>query len=139
MAAKTSVKVLINGKAVTLAGYEDEEYLQKVANYINRKIAGFEGIRGYRTMPADLRDNLLAINIADDYFKAKLQAEALEDSFEKQEHDAYETKQDLVSAQIEIEELRKVYAPPQEMLEKWNADHKKYIEKAAWIKQMLAM
>ena len=58
-------------------------------------------------MPADLRDNLLAINIADDYFKAKLQAEALEDSFEKQEHDAYETKQDLVSAQIEIEELRK--------------------------------
>ncbi len=107
MAAKTSVKVLINGKAVTLAGYEDEEYLQKVANYINRKIAGFEGIRGYRTMPADLRNNLLAINIADDYFKAKLQAEALEDSFEKQEHDAYETKQDLVSAQIEIEELRK--------------------------------
>ena len=39
----------------------------------------------------------------------------------------------------EIAELRKVYNPPQEMLEKWNADHKKYIEKAAWIKQMLTM
>ena len=39
----------------------------------------------------------------------------------------------------EIEELRKVYTPPQDMLEKWDADHKKYIEKAAWIKQMLAM
>lgn len=39
----------------------------------------------------------------------------------------------------EIEELRKAYTPPQDMLEKWEADHKRYIEKAAWIKQMLAM
>lgn len=39
----------------------------------------------------------------------------------------------------EIEELRKVYTPPQDMLEKWDADHKKYVEKAAWIRQMLAM
>lgn len=39
----------------------------------------------------------------------------------------------------ESEELRTVYTPPQKMLEKWDADHKKYIEKAAWIKQMLAM
>ena len=39
----------------------------------------------------------------------------------------------------EIEEIRKVYTPPQDMLEKWDSEHKKYIEKAAWIKQMLAM
>lgn len=39
----------------------------------------------------------------------------------------------------EIEELRKVYTPPQDMLDKWESDHKKYIEKAAWIKQMLTL
>ena len=39
----------------------------------------------------------------------------------------------------EIEELRKTYTPPQEMLDKWDKDHKKYIEKSAWIKQMLEM
>lgn len=39
----------------------------------------------------------------------------------------------------EIEELSKVYTPPEEMMEKWNSDHKKYIEKAAWIRQMLTM
>ena len=39
----------------------------------------------------------------------------------------------------EIEELRKEFTPPQDMLDKWNADHKRYIEKAAWIKQMLTM
>ena len=39
----------------------------------------------------------------------------------------------------EIAELRKVYTPPEDMLEKWEHDHKKFIEKTAWIKQMLAM
>ena len=39
----------------------------------------------------------------------------------------------------EIEELRKVYTPLQDMLDKWEADHKRYIEKAAWIRQMLTM
>ena len=38
-----------------------------------------------------------------------------------------------------IEELRKVYTPPEEMQEKWDKCHVKYVEKAAWIRQMLAM
>ena len=40
---------------------------------------------------------------------------------------------------VEIEELRKIYTPPQGMMEKWESDHKKYIEKAAWIRQILSM
>ena len=39
----------------------------------------------------------------------------------------------------DIEELSKVYTPPTEMLDKWEKDHKKYVEKSAWIKQMLAL
>ena len=39
----------------------------------------------------------------------------------------------------DIEELRETYTPPQDMLDKWDSDHKKYVEKAAWIRQMLAM
>ena len=42
-------------------------------------------------------------------------------------------------AVAEIEELRKVMTPPEEMLQKWESAHREYIEKAAWIKQMLAM
>ena len=37
MAAKTSAEVVIDGKVYTLSGYEGEEYLQKVASYINGK------------------------------------------------------------------------------------------------------
>ena len=39
----------------------------------------------------------------------------------------------------EIEEISKIYTPPVNMLEKWEHEHKKYVEKVAWIKQMLAM
>ena len=42
-------------------------------------------------------------------------------------------------AVAEIEELRKGYTPPQDMLDKWDSDHRKFIEKTAWVKQMLAM
>ena len=39
----------------------------------------------------------------------------------------------------EIDELKKVYTPPEEMLQKWESSHREYIEKAAWVRQMLAM
>ena len=42
-------------------------------------------------------------------------------------------------AVAEIEDLRKVYTPPQDMLDKWDSDHRKFIEKTAWVKQMLSM
>lgn len=42
-------------------------------------------------------------------------------------------------AQKEIDELSSVFVPPQEMQEKWSECHTKYVEKAAWVKQMLEM
>lgn len=106
MAEKTALQVLIDGKTITLSGYEDEEYLLSVANYLNRKISGFNEIPGYRRMTTDEKNMLLALNIADDYFKAKNQAAALEENMEAREQDTYGLKQDMVSAQMEAEKLR---------------------------------
>jgi hypothetical protein len=39
----------------------------------------------------------------------------------------------------DIEELKKVYTAPIEMQEKWDKAHKEYVEKVAWIKQMLTL
>lgn len=39
----------------------------------------------------------------------------------------------------EIEEMRSVFTPPVEMMERWDRAHKKYVEKVAIIKQLLAM
>ena len=57
-------------------------------------------------MTPDTRSTLLALNIADDYFKAKNQAAVLEESIEAREQEAYAVKQELVSAQMENEKLR---------------------------------
>lgn len=42
-------------------------------------------------------------------------------------------------ATADITELSKVYTPPVEMQNEWDESHKIYVEKTAWIKQMLAM
>lgn len=124
MAEKNKLKVLIDGKTFTLSGYEDEEYLQNVSNYINRKINGFYEIPGYRRMTADLRSILLALNVADDYFKAKNQAAALEESIEAREQDAYGLKQELVTAQMDADKLRRENESLKKELEKLKNNNK---------------
>ena len=37
MSEKNTVQVLIGGKIMRLSGYESEEYLEKVASYLNHK------------------------------------------------------------------------------------------------------
>ncbi len=51
MPEKTSAEVLIGGKVYTLSGYEGEEYLQRVASYINSKINEFESMDALRGFP----------------------------------------------------------------------------------------
>ena len=47
MASKTDVQVLLGGKVYTLSGYESEEYLQKIALYINNKMSELNEQPGY--------------------------------------------------------------------------------------------
>ena len=101
MAEKTSAEVVIGGKVYTLSGYESEEYLQKVAVYINGKLNEFDSIEGYQRFPADMKATLLQLNIADDYFKAKAQAEKLEREIEAKEKEIYNLKHDLIAEQIQ--------------------------------------
>ena len=107
MAEKTSAEVVIGRKVYTLSGYESEEYLQKVAVYINGKINEFDSIEGYQRFPADMKATLLELNIADDYFKAKTQAEKLEREIEAKEKEIYDLKHDLIAEQIQSENDKK--------------------------------
>ena len=107
MAEKTRAEVVIGGKVYTLSGYESEEYLQKVAVYINGKINEFDSIEGYQRFPADMKATLLELNIADDYFKAKTQAEKLEREIEAKEKEIYDLKHDLIAEQIQSENDKK--------------------------------
>jgi cell division protein ZapA len=103
VSAKNETEVLIGGKTYTLSGYESEEYLQKVALYINGKINDFKKSDVYRRQTADVQATLLELNIADDYFKAKKLGDELESDIENKDKEIYDLKHDLISIQIKLD------------------------------------
>lgn len=103
--SRNNTEVLIGGKVFTLSGFESEEYLQRVSTYLNHKIAECSNIEGYRRQSAETRNTLLALNIADDYFKAKRQGAALEQDVEQKDKEMYDLKHELISTQIKCENL----------------------------------
>ena len=105
--SKNYTEVLIGGKVFTLSGFESEDYLQKVSTYLNHKIEECTSSDGYRKQSAETRSVLLALNIADDYFKAKKQGGALESDIEAKDKEMYDLKHELIAAQIRIEETLK--------------------------------
>ena len=103
MSALTNVEVVIDGKVYTLSGYEGQDYLQKVAAYINAKINEFEAMGSTRYFSSDMKSAFIQLNIADDYFKAKEQVEKLEHELRIREKELYDFKHDLISNQIQME------------------------------------
>ena len=107
MASKTDTEVIIGGKVFTLSGYEGEEYLQKVASYINNKIAEYNKLDGFKRQPVDTQNVLLQLNIADDYFKLKKQIELMEEQLTEKEKELYDLKHELIATQIKLENTEK--------------------------------
>ena len=103
--SKNCTEVLIGGKVFTLSGFESEEYLQRVSTYLNHKITECTNMDSYRRQTAETRSTLLALNIADDYFKAKRQGAALEQDVEQKDKEMYDLKHELISTQIKCEGL----------------------------------
>ena len=116
MAEKTTIKVLIDGKIMTLSGYETEEYLQRVSFYLNSKIEELKGLEGYNRLSQETKSSLLALNIADDQFKARERVQALERDLEDKDRDAYENKQQMITLQMEFDKLKKENAVLRERL-----------------------
>lgn len=107
MSSKNNTEVIIGGKVFTLSGYESEEYLQKVAAYINGKLSEFNADDAYRRQSAEYRANLMYLNIADDYFKAKNMEESLQTEIDNKDKQINDLKHELITSQIKIEALNK--------------------------------
>ncbi len=107
MSSKNNTQVIIAGKIYTLSGYESEEYLQRVATYLNGKISEFKGLDGYHRLSPELKGIMLDLNIADDYFKLKSRVEAMEHELSEKDKEIYEFKHELITAQIKLENAEK--------------------------------
>ena len=105
--SKNNTEVLIGGKVFTLSGFESEEYLQKISSYLNHKIEECANTEGYRKQSAETRSILLALNIADDYFKAKRLATTSEADVEAKDKEMYDLKHELISVQLRLENAEK--------------------------------
>ncbi len=107
MAVKNTAQVVIGGKIITLGGYESEGYLQTVASYMNNKISELSELPGYNHQPMETKHMLLSLNISDDYFKARKQAEAFEQDLRQKDQEMYDLKHELISLKMQIEEATK--------------------------------
>ena len=112
--SRNNTEVLIGGKVFTLSGFESEEYLQKISSYLNHKIEECANTEGYKKQSAETRSILLALNIADDYFKAKKLATTSEADVEVKDKEMYDLKHELISAQIKLENAEKELAKMKE-------------------------
>ncbi|MBR2528971.1 MAG: cell division protein ZapA [Blautia sp.] len=107
MAVKNKAQVIIGGKVITLSGYESEEYLHLVATYMNRKISELSEMPGYSRLPMETKHNLLSLNISDDYFKAKKQAEDYEQDMQRKDQEVFDLKHELIDVRMKLEEAQR--------------------------------
>ena len=101
-------KVVINNKVYTLSGQESEDYLQNVATYINGKIAECQSSEAYRRFNAEYQNVLLALNIADDYFKAKDQVNQMLTEDDDKDKQIYDLRHEVIEVQIKYESAQKM-------------------------------
>ena len=106
--AKTETEVIINGKVYTLSG-ESEEYLQKVASYLNSKFSEFDKVEAFRKLSQDYRTILMEINLADDYFRTLKKYELLQEDVQSKDKELYDLKHELITTQMKMQNLDKNY------------------------------
>lgn len=102
-----NIEVIINNKKYTLRGYESEEYLQKVASYINNKNVEFKKQDFYKLLDSEMKSILMEINIADDYFKVREQAREIEQENDEKSKEIFELKHELVSLSTKLTDAEK--------------------------------
>ena len=123
MAMKNAVEVVVDGRVYKISGYESQEYLHQIAVYINEKMTECHSTENYRKQSGDQRQLMLSMNLADDYFKAKNQAEKLTAELEKKERELYSVRHDLIEARLEIENLKKEKKAGSEQNNRRNEQH----------------
>ena len=128
MADKNDIPVVINGRIYNLSGYEDTDYLQEVANYMNSKITECKAAEGFRRLNAEYQNILLAINNADDYFKVKNESGKLSAQDDEKEKQIYDLRHEVIETQIKYESAMRLV---DEYKEQVNALQRKIIQMEA--------
>lgn len=122
------VDVVICGKVITLKSNEEEAHLQRIARYIDNKMAELTGSNTNAAVDERLRTNLIALNIANDYFKAADKLARVEVTKDKYREEIERLQQENAMLREEYDALRADHSTLQ-------AEHQEYIEVFDNVKQ----
>ena len=125
MSAKNRTEVVINGQIFVISGYESEEYIQKVGYYLNNKLTEIQKLESYKRQSNDMKSILVQLNIADDYFKAKNQADSMVTEDSNKEQQLYDLRHEVIESQIKLESSARMI---EEYKEQINALQRKIIQ-----------
>ncbi len=107
MNKKNDAQVIINGKNYNIAGYENVEYLHKIADYINKKQAELKAENGNNIINDSERNILMMINIADDYLKLREREAEMSYGYDDRQKEAADLKRELVNLKTSLDKLEK--------------------------------
>lgn len=110
MEKKNYTEVLIDGNIYTLGGSEEQEYLQKVAAYINQKIGILKAQPGFTRQNKDYQEVTVYLNLADDYFKTLIEANTLRAQKQELEKEVYSLKHELIGLQMQLDAQMEQFA-----------------------------
>ena len=98
------VEVKINNAEYVLLTNEPEEYVQRVALLVNKRMTQL--LEGNRTLSTAMAAVLTAINIADDLLKSEEIQDNLRSELKRYMEDAGSSSEELAAKKLEVEKLK---------------------------------
>lgn len=105
--AKNVTEVVIAGKIISVSGEEDAAYMAEVAAFINNKMLEMQKMSNYKKLSSELKQILLGLNLADEYFRERKRAKSLLEELENKDQEIYGLKHELINLKLEVERLQK--------------------------------
>ena len=103
-----TMEVIIDGKVYTLAGDETEEYMQRIASYVNNKILELKKNGNYKKLSREYQSIFLALNISDDLYKTKEVLKLMKEEYDKKDKEIYDKNQELLAEKLQSETAKKL-------------------------------
>lgn len=125
---KNNTKVLIGGTVYTLSGEESEEYIQRVALYINNKMDELKHSDNGQMLNTRLLNVLLAINIADDLFKERDDVEAKLSELTAKDEEIEALKAEMAEIQLSKTSLNDQIKNLENAVQSYKKELDEYIE-----------
>ena len=123
------VKAVICGEVITIKSRENEDYLARLARYVDQKLSNLIAKSTSAAIDERVRTILIALNISDDYFKSQSALENLQKKQKTYDLDVMQLHEEIENVTKErddlleeIEALKDVIAKLEEKIEAYELE-----------------